>query len=134
MSPAGITDIAESSAGESAGALAGIDAGALDAAQKRETHPFAVYCNEVREAVGLADTQAIREIVSDVCGAVARLTFVEQDTVQQQAEHIAKMISDERQAQGDRQLWTKPATEIATHALELRLAGKGVVADSARAA
>jgi hypothetical protein len=133
MSPAAITDVAESGVGESPGALAGIDTQALDAAQVRHTHPFASYCEQVRRDVDLQDSQAIREIVSDVCGAVARLTLVDEDTISEQAEHIGRLVAKEREERGDKQLWTAPATKIAKRALELRAEGKGVVADSVAA-
>ena len=130
MTPAAITDVAESGA-DATNAETMIDTGALDRAQKRETHPFALYCKAVREAENISPSQAAREVVSAVVGAVARLTIIEDDTADEQATHIAKMGAKDREDMGDKQLWTGPATRIAKRALQLRKEGKAVVADSA---
>lgn len=110
-----------------------IDTDALDRKQRREIHPFAAFCEQVREHCGIRPSQAAKEVVSDVCNAVAKLTIVEKDTVEEQAEHIAKIISKEREEMGDRQLWSGPASRVAKHALTLRIEGKGVVSDPAAA-
>jgi hypothetical protein len=128
MSPAAIAEIDESAAGPaSLGGL--VDEEALDRQQQRQEHPFSKFCVEVREACGLPDSQRSREVVSEVCNAVARLTTVAEADVKAQAEHIAKMVSDDRKLMKDPQLWLGPATKIALHALKLRGEGKGIIAD-----
>lgn len=132
MTPPTVTEVDDSAAAPiAANPDSMIDTAALDAAQRRETHPFAVYCKQVREAAGISPSQAAREVVSAVCNAVAKLSIIEDDTAEEQAEHIAKMVAKDREEIGDKQLWTGPATRIAKIALQLRKEGKAVVADSA---
>lgn len=113
-----------------------VDAPALDAEQRarRVKHPFEAYCENVLSAVEIPVTQAAREVVSAVCGDVARLAVVTEAGVKDQAEHIGKLIAKEREEMGDRQLWKETATKIAEHALRLRIEDKGVVADMPAAA
>jgi len=131
MSPATITQVDESGA-DSGMVGAAIDEQAMDAQQKRTTHPFAVYCERVREAVGLPASQSAKQVVSEVCGAVARLTVIEDDLIDEQAEHIAKLVAKDREEIGDKQLWLGPATRVAKQALTLRKEGKAVLAESAQ--
>jgi hypothetical protein len=129
-----VAELDETGAAPMASDIAGIvDVPEMDRQQRRETHPFALYCDEVREAEGIAPSQAAREVTSSVCNAVARLTIIEEDTLDEQAEHIAKLVAKEREEMGDRQLWTVAAGKLAKRALRLRLDGKAVVADAAAA-
>lgn len=129
-----VAELDETGATPMAADIAGIvDVPEMDKQQRRETHPFALYCDAVREAEGVAGSQAAREVTSSVCNAVARLTIVEADTLDEQAEHIAKLVAKDREEMGDRQLWMAPATKLARRALQLRLDGKAVVADAAAA-
>jgi uncharacterized protein (DUF2267 family) len=132
MSP-GITEIDETGAAPlTHGGM--LDEQAMDAAQTRMTHPFATYIEEVRKATGLPDSQSAREVVSAVCGSVARLAILVEEDFEAQAEHIAKLIADDRRQQKDPQLWEGPAKKVAEHALRMRQEGKGVIADQAAAA
>lgn len=126
-----VTDVQESGVNDISGPEALIDTKALDAAQRHETHPFAIYCGQVREACEIPDTQAAREVVSAICGDVARLDMLDDVDLDEQAEHIGKMVAKDREERGDRQLWAGAATRIAKRALELRQEGKGVIADPA---
>src|SRR3981081_2366516 len=121
MTP-GVTDVDETGDAPMGADIGGlVDTAALDAAQRRELHPFAKFCDEVREAEGLGGSQAAREVVSAVCNAVARLTLVTEEDLEEQAQHIAKLVAKDREERGDRQLWVGPASKIATRALKLRL-------------
>ncbi len=131
MSP--VTEVDET--GAAPADLSGwVDEPALNAAQKRETHPFAIYCDQVREAEKLPASQSAKQVVSEVCNAVAKLTIVETDEIDEQAAHIAKLVAKDREDMGDKQLWLGPATRIAKRALTLRTEGKSVIADSAKEA
>jgi len=129
MSP--VTEVDET--GAAPADLSGwVDEQSMNAAQRRETHPFAVYCDQVREAEKLPASQSAKQVVSEVCNAVAKLTIVDDDQIDEQAEHIAKLVAKDREEMGDKQLWLGPATRIAKRALTLRSEGKAVIADSAR--
>jgi hypothetical protein len=132
MSP-GITDVDETGAGDAnLGSM--IDEQALDNAQpvRQTDHPFGRFCEATLQALGLPNSQSAREVISAVCGHVARLTVIDEDEIGPQAEHIAKMIAKDREAQGDPQLWTGPAKTIAEHVLKLRAEGKAPVAGEAK--
>jgi hypothetical protein len=131
MSPATITQV-EESAVDSNALGAALDVQVMDAAQRRTTHPFSLYCDAVREAEGLPASQQAKQVVSEVCNAVAKLTIVDDEQIDEQAEHIAKLVSKDREDMGDKQLWLGPATRIAKRALTLRSEGKAVIADSAK--
>ena len=134
MSP-GVTEIDES--GATGGALGGmIDEQELDAAQpvRQTQHPFGAFCDGIRAELELPNAQNAREVVSAVAKQVGALTVVDEDTLDEQAAHIAKIVAEDRKAQQDPQLWEGPATKVARLVLQKRIEGKAPVSAEAEAA
>lgn len=134
MTPAGIAEIDETAAtGAGLGAMVAEDE--MDALQpiRATTHPFGDQVVRVREELGLPNSQSVREVVSLICAHVGRLSVVEKDQLKAQAEHIGKLVADDRKFQQDPQLWDGPAAKVAEHVLNMRLKGEAILANSAEA-
>jgi hypothetical protein len=129
-----VTDIDETAAvGAPLGGM--IDEQEMDAQKpiRRTEHPFGQQVERVREELGLPNSQSVREVVSAICGHVGRLSVVDKGEVDAQAEHIGALVSEDRKAMKDPQLWEGPAAKVAAHVLNLRLEGKAIIATSAEA-
>lgn len=133
MSP-GIKEVDETGAqGANVGGM--IDEKEMDATPpiRQVEHPYGKFCNDVREALQLPNSQSTREVVSAVVRAVSDLAVVEKDQIEEQAKHIAEMVAEDRKNRNDPQLWTTSAARIAEHVLKLRLDGKAPVSALAQA-
>ena len=92
--------------------------------------PFRQYQKRVIVKAGVPNTQATRELTSNICGAVARLPFVPDDKVTVETRGTEKITEFDLQAErtafiaesalASEMVWTSAARKLAKAALELR--------------